>query len=142
MRLLHCHGDIVSSSASYAIVQAIAQDANTNKGLAKYLEGLFRMRNEIRSKYRPIPSVVPIYRYGRLILNVVTKRFSRDIPTDAMVYAGLSALRDYTQQYAIRRIAMPEFACGLDRFSYGKLLYYLEILFGNDDIEIIMYHVA
>ncbi|XP_052126585.1 putative mediator of RNA polymerase II transcription subunit 26 [Frankliniella occidentalis] len=140
MRLFHCYGDIVSSPPTHAICQAISQCAQTSRGLAKYLEDIFRMRDEIRAKYRPIPSVVPICRNGRLILNVVTKQFARHKPTDKMVFDSLVALKEYVVLYKITHLAFPEYSCGLDKFSIDKLLHYLEIIFGQVDVEIVMYH--
>ncbi len=141
MRLIHYWGDILASDPSFPIVQAVSQDVRTNRGLAKYLEQRFRMRKELLRRPRAWPSVEPIYRYGRLILNVITKHNARDKPTPYMVFASLKVLREYTRMYKIRRLAIPEFSCGLDGLSYNTLIDFLYYLFQDDNIEIVMYHL-
>lgn len=141
MRIINIHGDILLSPPDLPIIQAVSLDGKMGAGLAKLIQTKYCIRNDFLNSHRKLYSVVPVSKFGRLFLNVITKEKFYDKPTEDDVKISLCNLRTFMISNNIKSICAPKFSCGLDGLNYNTLLSILFNIFGQDPVTIYMHHI-
>lgn len=77
---------------------------------------------------------------NRFIYYLVTKDKSHQKPTYEHLFSSLVAMREHMRQNNISKLAIPRIGCGLDRLVWNKVQDQLYEIFGDDNVEIIVYN--
>lgn len=141
MHIDHRTGSILDSPITFPIAHAISQCATMRRGLARKIDDKYKIRSEIRSLPRSCPDVIPIVRANRLILNAITKQYVTDKPLPHDVYTALTLIRQFLLRNNLHLCAFPRFSAGLDLLPFHFVYYYIQQVFRDYPITIIIYHL-
>ena len=70
------------------------------------------------------------------VLNLVTKRNYWGKPTYETLTQALISMREVCEEKGIKKVAMPQIGCGLDRLEWGRVSDIIRQVFQDTDIEI------
>ena len=72
------------------------------------------------------------------VFNLVTKERYYHKPTLNSLEVSLNEMKDYAVEMGVKKIAMPQIGCGLDRLNWSDVSVLIEEVFGDTDIEILV----
>lgn len=75
----------------------------------------------------------------RFIYYLVTKERSQGKPTMYTLWLSLKKLKDHCIEHDVKKLAIPQIGCGLDRLIWSEVKQLLEYVFKDVDIEIVVY---
>lgn len=125
--------DLFSVPEDYYFVHCISADFALGKGIALEFKKRFDMKNRLKASGQS----------GKCILidrvfNLVTKETWRRKPTMQSVTECLSELRKQVTEKDIKKLAMPEIACGLDGLDWNEVSEQVRRIFSDTDVKIIV----
>lgn len=140
MYIQHHQGCVLTSPENFPLVHCISFDAKLGAGAAKSINQRYRLRDIIRNSPRTCPGVVPVRRGPRIIVNLITKLNFWDRPNPDQMFLALLELEKYINLNNISVFACTVLGCGKDKFDYNMLLHFLDVIFGQTNLVIHMYH--
>lgn len=147
--------DLFTVSDDYALAHCINADFALGAGIAKEFDKRFNLRNRLfslfpkswvsrwdktKEKYRGgcITVGVLLQDPAPYIFNLVTKRNYWDKPTLITIKNALVWLKEQCEIYNIKKIAMPQIGCGLDRQDWSDVEKLIKEIFKDTDIKILV----
>lgn len=131
-------GNLFNAEPHYALAHCISSDAKMGAGIAKqFTEKYPDMRNHLQMLPLAVGDVASYAtKDGRLVFNLVTKRFYYEKPTYITLKESLIEMRKVAEDKGITYIAMPTIGSGLDKLDWEKVKEVIEQVFGSSDIQI------
>lgn len=150
--------DLFTVSKDYALAHCISADFALGAGIAKEFDKRFNCRKRLfkiferswiprwdktQEKYRG--GCIPLGVYYSInddvppiIFNLITKRNYWDKPTLTTIKNSLLWMKEQCEIWNIKKIAMPQIGCGLDRQNWSDIKELIEKVFADTDIEIVV----
>lgn len=134
MTLTEEHRDLFTVDKSYYLAHCIASDLRMGAGIAVAMQKKFGLRGKISKSGESAESPTCILS-GR-VFNLITKKRSSEKPTYLSLESSLSRMRKIVVEKDIKKIAIPEIGCGLDRLQWGRVREIIRTVFRDVDVEI------
>ena len=135
--------DLLTVPQGYMIAHCISADFALGAGVAKQIDAVFNMREMLNLMWGKIsdmedkwssPCCLPCMN----VFNLVTKERYYHKPTLNSLEVSLNEMKDYAVEMGVKKIAMPQIGCGLDRLNWSDVSVLIEEVFGDTDIEILV----
>lgn len=135
--------DLLTVPQGYMIAHCISADFALGAGVAKQIDAVFNMREMLNLMWGKIsdmedkwssPCCFPCMN----VFNLVTKERYYHKPTLNSLEVSLNEMKDYAVEMGVKKIAMPQIGCGLDRLNWSDVSVLIEEVFGDTDIEILV----
>lgn len=132
--------DLFDSDPTYVFAHCVAADAGMGGGIAW----------TFRHRYPEMPAAVlaaqPVVgdavRYvsddGRVIYNLISKGSSAQLPDRSDFEDSLRALKRALLAHGEKRLAIPRIGAGIDRLNWSDSAGFIQELFADTDIEIMV----
>lgn len=143
MKFNEVQGDLFNAPQGCYLAHCISGDYALGAGIAKKFTEVYDMRFKLHRDY-PIPTGEKYANVGRALLvdnvfNLVTKPRCFHKPTYDVLYDTLVDMRDYCEEYDIKKIAMPRIGAGLDKLDWEQVKEVIEDVFEDTEMEITVY---
>jgi len=137
-RIKTVEGNLFYGTSDYALVHCIAQDAVMGAGIALNFRNKYQDMPAYVKKQKPDIGSCVMYtsKFGQVVMNLVTKKLSSELPSMSALSRSLEALKKAVIYNKIKKIAMPKIGSGIDRLNWDKVLEQIELVFWDVDIEI------
>lgn len=129
--------DLFSIGGDYMLAHCISADARMGAGIAVEFKARFKLKALQASARANSLKVGTCYKEGRT-LNLITKEKYWHKPTYDTVASAVAAMREICVTEQIKKLAMPQIGCGLDKLQWGKAREIIEDVFAGADIEIVV----
>lgn len=129
--------DLFKMSEDYHLAHCISSDAKMGAGIAVEFNKRFKLNVLRKRAEEGNLHIGSCHLIGR-ILNLITKDKFWHKPTYESLTRAVVAMRTICMQENIKKLAMPEIGCGLDRLQWGKVKEIIENTFIDTDIEIVV----
>ncbi len=137
--------DLFSVPDDVYFAQCISADFAMGKGIAVQFNQRFDTKNKIKTRYGAY-SGLHTWDNGAEgfclladnVLNLVTKRKYYEKPTYDTLKNALEDMKQMCRQHNIKKIAMPQIACGLDKLQWDKVSAMIQEVFSDTEIEILV----
>ena len=138
-------GDLFSCPDEYYLAHCISADFALGKGIAAVFNKRYDMKNILKRTY---PDYLAEWKEdGRKydciligkVFNLITKERYFHKPTYQTLSGSLDKMKTICTENNIKKLAMPVIGCGLDRLEWDKVSEIVRTIFGDTDIEIIIY---
>lgn len=149
MMLTEICGDLFTVSDDYYLAHCISADYRLGTGIARQFNINYDMRRKLFRRFPhpedPFSGNQKSY-VGKALLidnifNLVTKSRYFEKPTyDTLRYA-LEDMKQQCDKHGIKRLAMPRIGCGLDKLHWETVKEWIEEIFKDTDIEIVVYYL-
>lgn len=131
--------DLFDVDNSYAVAHCVSQDFKMGAGIAKQFRNRYpKMAEHCLSKNPKIGDAVMYEHGGKIIFNLVTKKYYHNKPTYTSLEKTLVDMKKQMNQMGLQKIAMPLIGCGLDRLNWQKVKDIILSTFHDAGIEIIV----
>ena len=138
--------DLFSVSDDYYFAQCISADFAMGAGIAMQFNRYFDTKNKLIDKYGHSfeDRWDAFNEHGSCLLegrvyNLITKKKAWMKPTYDTLKAALLAMKDMVANNPdVRKIAMPQIGCGLDRLQWDNVSEIIKEVFGELDVEILI----
>lgn len=147
--------DIFTCPIDYRIVHCISADFKLGAGIAKRIADMFYMKEYLLKEYPDYLNEWSAHNnvdkadclminvdteegYVLQLFNLVTKTRYYDKPTYGSITKALQCLKEQCTANNIKRIAMPQIGCGLDKLEWTKVSKIIKDIFESTDIEILV----
>jgi len=138
--------DLFSVSDDYYFAQCISADFAMGAGIAVQFNRYFDIKNRLINKYgHSFEDRWDIFNeHGTCLLegrvyNLITKKKYWFKPTYDTLKSALKAMRTMViNNPDVRKIAMPQIGCGLDKLQWDKVSEIIKEIFGELDVEILI----
>lgn len=134
--------DLLKAPRGYAIAHCISADFALGAGVAKQINDVYEMRRQLRALYDAgdwdASEWVGTCLICMDVMNLVTKERCFQKPTLETLRYALEDMKKVCQEYRIRKVAMPQIGCGLDRLSWDDVKPMIQSVFEDMDIEIMV----
>ncbi|MBQ7673215.1 MAG: macro domain-containing protein [Alphaproteobacteria bacterium] len=144
--------DLFSVPDDYWFAQCISADFGMGKGIAVEFNKRYDMKNEVISFYlensidgsRDLTNAWDFARnqgfclWVNRVFNLVTKRNYWSKPTYETLENSLRIMKQSVVQSPVKKIAMPQIGCGLDKLKWEKVSKIIQDVFKDTDIEILV----
>lgn len=136
-------GDLFSASQEYYLAHCISGDYALGAGIAKIFNKVYDMKVKLLKNY-PIEDGMVYGHVGEALLidnvfNLVTKARYFHKPTYDSLHATLIEMKKQCEELGISKLAMPRIGSGLDKLDWVKVEDMIKDVFGDMDIEIVVY---
>ena len=132
-------GNLFDVDNSYAIAHCVSQDFKMGAGIAKQFRSHYpEIAEHCLSQNPKIGNAVMYEHDGKIIFNLVTKKYYHNKPTYMSLEKTLIDLKKQMNQMGLQKIAMPLIGCGLDRLNWQKVKDIILSTFRDAGIEIIV----
>lgn len=132
-------GDILHSPQSHAIAHCVAEDLMLNRGFAKIMKANFGGIDQLRSQKLRVGNVGVLKQFDRIILTMVTKRLSWELPLIEDFNVTLSQLRETCDELGITNLSCPLIGSGLDRIPQQHVLDEMKKVFDKSKIHVFIW---
>lgn len=127
----------------YLFVHCISMDLALGAGIAKTFRDKYDMKKKLFQFKKQNPSYFIDFKYGfcvtiNNVANLITKKYYYNKPTMKTMEESLISLKKYCIIHNVNKIAMPKIGCGLDRLDWSEVLYLIQKIFSDLNIEIIV----
>lgn len=135
--------DLLTVPQGYMIAHCISADFALGAGVAKQIDAAFNMREMLNLMWGKISDMAgkwsaPCCLPCMNVFNLVTKDRYFHKPTIKSLESALYEMRDYTVEMGVKKIAMPQIGCGLDRLNWEDVSVIIKEVFGDTDIDILV----
>lgn len=135
--------DLLTVPQGYMIAHCISADFALGAGVAKQIDEAFNMREMLNLMWGKISDMdgkwsAPCCLPCMNVFNLVTKERYYHKPTLNSLEVALNEMKDYAVEMGVKKIAMPQIGCGLDRLNWSDVSVLIEEVFGGTDIEILV----
>ena len=135
--------DLLTVPQGYMIAHCISADFALGAGVAKQIDAVFNMREMLNLMWGKISDMedkwsAPCCLPCMNVFNLVTKERYHHKPTLNSLEVSLNEMKDYAVEMGVKKIAMPQIGCGLDRLNWSDVSVLIEEVFGDTDIEILV----
>lgn len=135
--------DLLTVPQGYMIAHCISADFALGAGVAKQIDEAFNMREMLNLMWGKISDMdgkwsAPCCLPCMNVFNLVTKERYYHKPTLNSLEVALNEMKDYAVEMGVKKIAMPQIGCGLDRLNWSDVSILIEEVFGGTDIEILV----
>lgn len=143
MRFEEVTGNLFTAPQGYYLAHCISGDYALGAGIAKQFVDIYNMRFKLHKRF-PIPDGEKFDNVGCALLidnvfNLVTKPRFFHKPTCDSLYDTLVSMKEQCEELDITKIAMPRIGCGLDKLQWDDVKEVIDDVFGDTDIEIVVY---
>ncbi|MEY8743996.1 macro domain-containing protein [Bacillales bacterium AN1005] len=129
--------DLFAMDEDYSLAHCISADARMGAGIAVQFRQRFGLEVlQEQAKQEPL-EIGTCYPVGRT-LNLVTKAKFSNKPTYQSFTRAVESMHNVCVAQGIRKLAMPQIGCGLDRLKWEKVRTIIQDTFAETDIEIIV----
>lgn len=129
--------DLFAMDEEYLLAHCISADARMGAGIAVQFRERFGLEVlQEQAKQEPL-EIGTCYPVGRT-LNLVTKAKFSNKPTYQSFTRAVESMHNVCVAQGIRKLAMPQIGCGLDRLKWEKVRTILQDRFAETDIEIVV----
>lgn len=130
-------GNLFDAPQGFCLAHCIAGDFGMSAGIATQFNDKFDMKNRLQEIYGSVksPSVIKIDN----VFNLITKDKTWNKPTYDSLRFTLISLRDKMIDEGIKKLAIPQIGCGLDRLNWNVVREIIKEVFENTDIQIVVY---
>lgn len=135
--------DLFTVSDEYYLVHCISGDYALGAGIAKTFDKKMDMKFKLFRDY-PIPNGHAYANVGKALLidhrvfNLVTKNICWSKPTYQMLQMTLLDMKAQCEELGVKKLAMPLIGCGLDKLEWSKVSTFIQAVFDDTDIEILV----
>lgn len=131
-------GNLFNNTDNVFIAHCISGDAAFGAGVAKEINSRYNTKLKLKRKFGD--TVEP----GKAVLvdnifNLVDKRRCRGKADIVYLTDALIDMKNQCDIYGIKHIIMPRIGCGRDRLNWVDVKRNIDDIFGNSDIDIIIY---
>jgi hypothetical protein len=143
--------DLFSVSDEYVLTHCISSDFALGAGIAKDFAAKYNVKNELMDKFPTFEQFFSDNRktdrnYGccikttsiRPVYNLVTKQCYYNKPTLLSLKESLMDMKEQMQKDGVKKIAMPQIGCGLDKLNWQSVSTLIKVIFEKEDVEIIV----
>lgn len=131
------------SNTTDSLAHCVSQCFTMGRGIAVEFKKRFGRVDELKSQKPTIGSIATLQLDdGRWIYYLVTKAKASGKPTMESLRASLIAMREHAFEHQVKRIAMPQIGCGLDRLHWNAVKPMIEDVFEDTGIEIQVYQFS
>jgi hypothetical protein len=120
---------------TYYLVHCISDDFALGAGIAKEFEMRYGLRIQLHEKYPNGLGGSGCILIGK-VFNLVTKEKYWQKPSYNNLRMALVSLKKQVIQNNIKKLGIPKIGCGLDGLVWSKVLFIIEEVFKDTDIEI------
>ena len=146
MKYKEIHKNVFTMGDDYHLAHCIASDFGMGAGIAVQFQKKYSLRNKLKIHSKDWDTSPGTCCLIGKVFNLITKSRSYGKPTYASLESSLFNMKSIIDQFneisfgsdKISKIAMPKIGCGLDRLQWGKVKEMIHIIFGEDDIEIVV----
>lgn len=143
MRFTEINGDLFTAPRGYYLAHCISGDFALGAGIAKKFDEVYNMRFKLFKNYPLEDGEKFGYVEEALLIdnvfNLVTKARCFHKPTYDSLYQALVDMREQCAALDITKLAMPRIGAGLDKLDWEKVKDVIEDVFGETDIDIVVY---
>lgn len=143
MRFTEINGDLFTAPQGYYLAHCISGDFALGAGIAKKFDEVYNMRFKLFKNYPLEDGEKFGYVEEALLIdnvfNLVTKARCFHKPTYDSLYQALVDMREQCTALDITKLAMPRIGAGLDKLDWEKVKDVIEDVFGETDIDIVVY---
>lgn len=149
MMLTEICGDLFTVSDDYYLAHCISADYRLGAGIARQFSINYDVRRKLFRKFPhlddPFSGNQKSY-VGKALLidnifNLVTKSRYFEKPTYDTLRHALEDMKRQCDKHGIKRLAMPRIGCGLDKLHWETVKEWIEGIFKDTDIEIVVYYL-
>lgn len=136
--------DLFTVPQGYYLAHCISSDFALGAGIAKQFDEVFNMKKRLNDAYGGIqPRKSKPHLIGKALMvgnvfNLVTKDRCWEKPTYESLKASLVDLKNRCEEYYVKKLAMPQIGCGLDKLSWDIVLPIIKDTFEDTDLEILI----
>lgn len=145
MRLEMRNQDLFKMGNDYFLAHCISADFALGAGIAVQFNRRFETRSQLCREH---PHYLSIWdrrtvakgdclRTGK-VFNLVTKRDYWCKPTYVSLHNALTSMRKQIIELGVKKLAMPQIGCGLDRLEWHTVESMIRAIFEDVDIEIVV----
>lgn len=140
--------DIFTLDSTWAKAQAVSEDLAMGMGIAKSFTRYYpQMKEDLKrtllanNLHYPITLPYTDKKTGDIVFNLITKELYWYKPTYKTLQTCIEQLAYFCKEYNIKKLAMPEIGCHLDKHKWSKVKSIIEIAFCDIDIELKICHL-
>lgn len=131
--------DLFSVPNHFYLAHCIASDLAMGAGIAVPMQDKFSLRSALKYfEYRGASLKHPTCIKVDRVFNLITKAKSSGKPTLKSLQKSLDIMKDIVIANNIKHLAMPKIGCGLDRLNWDDVSEYIQEIFKDVDIEILV----
>ncbi|KAG5666552.1 hypothetical protein PVAND_014570 [Polypedilum vanderplanki] len=135
------NGDLFNATVSLA--HCVGADFKMGMGIAVKFRDLFGQVDYLKNQKVQSGgcAVLKVNNPDRFIYYLVTKPATAPgiLPTYESLESSLRAMREHMLANEVKKIAMPQIGCGLDKLQWNEVEQRLRNIFEKDDVEINVY---
>lgn len=146
MRLEMRNQDLFKMGNDYFLAHCISADFALGAGIAVQFNKRFGTKLQLIAAY---PNYMAIWdsRFvgrgdciltGGRVFNLITKRNYWNKPTYVSLHVALSEMKKQIVELGVKKLAMPQIGCGLDRLEWRNVEGMIKTIFEDVDIEIVV----
>ena len=127
----------------YLFVHCISMYLALGAGIAKTFRDKYDMKKKLFQFKKQNHSYFIDFKYGfcvkiNIVENLIINKYYYNKPTMKTMEESLISLKKYCIIHNVNKIAMPKIGCGLDRLDWSEVLYLIQKIFSDLNIEIIV----
>ncbi|XP_055911511.1 ADP-ribose glycohydrolase OARD1-like isoform X2 [Eupeodes corollae] len=139
LKLSEVEGDLFSAPEEYSLAHCVGADFAMGAGIAVKFKQIYGQVNELLAQKISSGGVAVLQDKNRFIYYLVTKPASYGSPTYESLRSSLTEMRDHMKKNNVQKLAIPRIGCGIDGLEWDKVSAELNGVFGNEEIEIVVY---
>ncbi|XP_034654379.1 ADP-ribose glycohydrolase OARD1-like [Drosophila subobscura] len=109
-------------------------------GIAVKFKEVYGKVDELRAQKAASGDVAVLKDNDRYIYYLVTKPQSWGKPTYESLQSSLEQMREHMRKNIVKQLAIPRIGCGIDGLEWDKVSGVLEYVFGQEQLEIVVYN--
>lgn len=140
MTYTELNGSLFDESKEYTLVHCISADFALGAGIAKQFAAM-GVKKQLKKQYsankwRGKGYCLMVTAGGYNVANLVTKNMCYNKPTLETVEQALIDLKRQMIAKKIKKLAMPQIGCGLDKLQWADVSRAIKEIFTYDDVDI------
>lgn len=140
MTYTELNGSLFDESKEYTLIHCISADFALGAGIAKQFAAM-GVKKQLKKQYsankwRNKGYCLMVTAGGYNVANLVTKAMCYNKPTFDDFISALNDLHTQVIQKKIKKLAMPQIGCGLDRLKWADVSCTIKEIFAHDDVDI------
>lgn len=139
MPVIHKRTDIFRAPTYIPLVHCTSLCFSMSRGLARDVKQRYGGKEKVMPFPRPVVGGLGIIISpdGKMVINLVTKKFKSQKPQWKHLVACLQALFHFCIHQEIKEISMPyRMSCGLDKLDWPRVLHLIRILFDDSPVTV------
>ena len=134
------YGDLFKVDITYTLAHCISVDCKMGAGIATlFVKHNPKMREVLQTMNPKIGDAIYYTGEGRHgVINLITKERYFNKPTRENFNKSIDDMKMVALSYDIKKIAIPQIGSGLDRLNWKESSKYIQEVFADTDIEILV----